>query len=115
MKNNDLINQLKVYPPDTPVHVFGSGAITKIEAGTDENGDSIRLVAQSKALDAMEAIRELKSETCRCGNDKKSGNSFCLDCYRKSPKAIQRALYNRVGDGYEQSYKLACDILENKK
>jgi hypothetical protein len=115
MLNNDVINQMKVFPPNVTVRVFGAGIVTKIETGTDENGDYIQLTAQSKAMDAMQSVQELKSEVCRCGNEKKRGQSFCLSCYRSLPPGLKKALYNRVGDGYEQSYTLACKTLDERR
>lgn len=115
MKIHELINQLKSHLPDTEVKIFGYGNVTEIRLETEHEKNIIKLIAQSKALDAMDAIQQLKSEICQCGNEKEPGKSFCLQCYRSLPPAIQKALYNRVGKGYEESYKFACKTLQEEK
>lgn len=47
---------------------------------------------------------ELFSEECFCGKNKKSKMSFCYSCYRSLPRSMQRDLYRRMGDGYEEAY-----------
>jgi len=49
-------------------------------------------------------IEELKSEECFCGQTKKSGFSFCFNCYKKLTKEMQKDLYKKIGKGYEQAY-----------
>lgn len=63
-------------------------------------------------MTTKEAIEQLQSNDCRCGNEKKSGQSFCSWCYRSLPRAIRNALYNHIGCGYEQAYQLACKTLD---
>lgn len=111
MINNDLINQLKTHSPNASVEIFGVGEVTKVEI----EGEKIKIIAHSKAMGMMEAVEKLKSTTCRCGEEKRSGNSFCGNCYRRLPHAIQHALYGRVGNGYEQAYDLACRTLDEGK
>jgi hypothetical protein len=55
---------------------------------------------------------ELKGATCRCGRVKKEMQTFCGQCYRKLPEVAQRNLYKRIGQGYEQAYAAAVEILE---
>ena len=50
-------------------------------------------------------FNELKSDGCMCGARKQPGKSFCWTCWKKLPLELQRALYRRIGSGYEQ----ACD------
>ncbi len=59
-----------------------------------------------------ESIEQLLENECRCGNEKKSGQSFCSPCYRSLPRALRNALYNHVGCGYQQAYQLACKTLD---
>jgi len=47
---------------------------------------------------------ELKSDGCMCGRPKQSGRSFCYGCYKKLPPEVQKALYRKIGNGYEQAY-----------
>lgn len=50
-------------------------------------------------------IRELRSDECLpCDGSKKPGHSFCFKCYRSLPSHMQKALYQRMGDGYEEAY-----------
>lgn len=52
-------------------------------------------------------IEALKSEECFCGKTKKSGNSFCYSCYKSLPNDMQKDLYLRMFQGYEESYDKA--------
>ena len=47
----------------------------------------------------------LKSNGCFCGSHKKSMHAFCISCYKGLPKEIQKDLYLRIGDGYEEAYE----------
>ena len=57
----------------------------------------------------------LLSAECECGRAKKSGNSFCNRCYKALPKYLQRRLYRRVGEGYEEAHGEARAILKGNK
>ncbi len=52
-------------------------------------------------------IGELKGDGCQCGAKKKPGQPFCYRCYRTLPEEMRKALYRRVGNGYEQAYDAA--------
>ena len=56
-------------------------------------------------------IVELKSAVCRCGKKKASMNSFCYRCFTSLPRQLRTDLYKRVGQGYEESYEKAVEIL----
>lgn len=58
-------------------------------------------------ITAVEAVRSLHSATCFCLRQKDKGKSFCLSCFRVLPPHMQRALYNKVGEGYEAAYEQA--------
>jgi hypothetical protein len=47
----------------------------------------------------------LASEECLCGAEKLRGNSFCRKDFLKLPEEMRKALYRRLGHGYEA----ACD------
>ena len=63
-------------------------------------------------MDAIEAIEILKNNQCRCGEGKLPRMAFCRDCFYKLPNAIRKALYARVGFGFEQAYDLAARTLD---
>jgi len=56
-------------------------------------------------------IKELLSEECACGKEKKSGFSFCYRCYKSLPNVMRRDLYQRVHEGYEEAYDNALEYL----
>jgi hypothetical protein len=56
-------------------------------------------------------LNQLKSNECFCGGTKKPKMSFCYPCYKSLPNEMQRALYQRLGDGYEDAYEEACQFL----
>lgn len=49
-------------------------------------------------------VNELRGTLCRCGSKKAPKQTFCRRCYMRLPVKLQRALYNRVGEGYEEAY-----------
>lgn len=65
-------------------------------------------------MDTNQAIEILKSKQCRCGKAKGYKTAFCRDCYYALSPGIRKALYNRVGFGFEQSYELAARTLDEK-
>lgn len=62
---------------------------------------------------ALELIRELNGNRCRCGETKAEGQTFCRRCYYQLPKAMRSALYRRVGAGYEEAYAAAANHLQH--
>jgi hypothetical protein len=64
-----------------------------------------------KAGDVLATCRALLSETCMCRKRKKARNAFCLDCYLRLPLAMQKALWRRVGHGFEEAYATAKEYL----
>jgi hypothetical protein len=65
-------------------------------------------------------ILELSDGTCRCGQPKNRGNSFCRVCFYKLPQPMRQALYSRLrftGNtpiltaGYGQAYEEAVRFL----
>ncbi len=62
--------------------------------------------------DSVFLLKELKSNECACGNNKKEGMSFCYSCYSSLPDDIQKDLYKRFGNGYEEAYNFAVGWLK---
>lgn len=60
------------------------------------------------------ALHELRGVTCRCGAPKITMQTFCRRCYYSLPRQNQRALYQRVGEGYEAAYLQAIEFLVAK-
>lgn len=52
-------------------------------------------------------LKELAGEECACGNQKSSGHSVCMRCYFALPGDMRKALYSRIGNGYEEAYEEA--------
>ena len=59
-------------------------------------------------------IAELDSNECPCGGWKAKRRSFCGGCFRQLPGSLRLALYNRVGQGYEQAYAEAIEFLSSE-
>ncbi len=55
--------------------------------------------------------QELQSNECLCGYYKKPGRSFCYSCYKRLPRHMQVALYQRIGCGYEEALDEAVKCL----
>jgi hypothetical protein len=58
-------------------------------------------------------FKELRSQECQCGKTKGSGKSFCYGCWRRLPDDIQKRLYQRIGQGYEDAYEDAVKHLDD--
>jgi hypothetical protein len=67
-----------------------------------------------KASDRAFYVETLKSEECLCGRVKKPGNSFCFRCYKELPADMQKALYRKMGDGYEEAFEEAVAWLQTE-
>jgi len=57
-------------------------------------------------------IDTLKSEECLCGRTKGRGKAFCWRCWKALPAHMQKALYSRVGQGFEEAYEEAVQWLQ---
>jgi hypothetical protein len=57
-------------------------------------------------------IAELMGVVCRCGKPKARGNTFCRACYLSLPMDARTALYKKIGEGYEDAYQRACEMLD---
>ena len=59
-------------------------------------------------------VQSLRSEECLCGRKKKSGMTFCYICYKSLSRDMQKKLYQRMGDGYEDAVDAACIHLQQE-
>ena len=59
-------------------------------------------------------IEELRGMWCRCGCRKQSRKTFCGRCFYSLTKEHQAALYQRIGEGYEEAYQAAVEVLIGK-
>lgn len=58
-------------------------------------------------------MRSLMSTICpACGNVKATRQTLCRKDYYALPPANRKALYQRVGEGYEEAVALAFDVLK---
>lgn len=64
------------------------------------------------AADLVRLVRELEGRKCFCGAKKNSMNTFCPKHYFSLSKPMREALYNRVGQGYEEAYAAARHFLK---
>jgi hypothetical protein len=56
-------------------------------------------------------IRELSGVQCACGAVKKSNQPFCVSCHAALSPGQRKALFRRVGEGYEEAYASAIHSL----
>jgi hypothetical protein len=56
--------------------------------------------------------KELRSDGCFCGKEKKPGFSFCYPCYSELPEELRSNLWLKMGEGYEEAYDEAMKFLE---
>jgi hypothetical protein len=50
---------------------------------------------------------ELRGRVCACGSDKWARTTFCGKCFHSITRDMRKALYNRIGNGYERAYSEA--------
>ena len=63
---------------------------------------------------ANRLVKELVGTKCTCGAQKRSKQTFCRNCYYSLPRDTRNSLYNRIGEGYEEAYLNAVEILKEK-
>lgn len=62
------------------------------------------------------AFREFMStKCCVCQRNKPAKNGFCSRCYYSLPKAMQRALWQRFLEGYEEAHEVARNWLKQER
>ena len=59
-----------------------------------------------------ELVQELRGTVCRCGAKKATKQTFCRECYYALKVPARRALYNKLGSGYEEAYAAAETALD---
>lgn len=63
-------------------------------------------------LTEEELIASLQSEICpACGRSKMFGQTLCRKQYNLLPREMQRALYQRLGEGYAEAVDAALSHL----
>ena len=73
------------------------------------------LTLETGARFAVLAVKELQGTVCFCGATKQSMQTFCKADYYRLPPAKRQALYNRIGQGYEEAYHAARRFLHAKQ
>lgn len=58
-----------------------------------------------------ELLAELVGTTCRCGARKVARQTFCRAHYFRLPAGMRNALYDGMGQGYEDAYGRAAEFL----
>jgi len=61
-----------------------------------------------------EANAILDDRKCVCGNHKGNRTAFCHKDYFELPYQLRQSLYSRVGQGFEEAYSAARDIIQMK-
>jgi hypothetical protein len=62
-----------------------------------------------------QAVQDLQSDTCKCGQKKRKYQSFCSVCYFHLPAQMRQNLYYGVGSGYEEAFTAAAEWLAANK
>jgi hypothetical protein len=75
----------------------------------------MRQATIEKAADLVRLVRELEGKKCFCGARKAPMATFCSNDYFALPKPMRDALYNRIGEGYEEAVSDARKYLEAQK
>lgn len=57
----------------------------------------------------------MDTKCCVCGGKKPPKNGFCSRCYYSLPKTMQRALWQRFLEGYEEAHEEAREWLEQER
>lgn len=62
-----------------------------------------------------EAYQSLMSGRCHCKRPKSGGNAFCRDCYYSLPWPMRKALFQRIGRGFEAAYEAAAKYIQQER
>ena len=76
--------------------------------------------AGARADDRLFYVGVLRSNECACGNEKHPtiirgrpvNVAFCGQCYQRLPRFMQRKLWYRLGQGFEEAYEEAHAFLQ---
>lgn len=69
-------------------------------------------IEEQKKKDWEWYFKELMGEECLCERSKKSGHAFCYRDFKELPGDLQKVLYRRIGNGYEEAFEDAVNFLE---
>ena len=69
----------------------------------------------SAAERAQAWMEFMATECCICQGAKPPKNGFCRGCYHALPKPMQRALWQRFGEGYEEAHAAARAWLQERR
>lgn len=61
-----------------------------------------------------ECVEILKSDFCYCKKRKDVKKVFCIDCFLSLPAELQRALYQKIGDGFADAVNISMFYLWKK-
>lgn len=62
----------------------------------------------------ISAVRNFLGTTCPvCSKLKARNTAFCSGCYFQLPLEMRKALYKRIGEGFEEAYLNAKNYLES--
>jgi len=59
-------------------------------------------------------VSHLAGTRCTCGEGKRAGHPFCLNCYERLPADMRRALYRKLEKGFETAFDQAVSYLERR-
>ncbi len=72
-------------------------------------------VSKPIKLDDVAMLRLLACKACLCGNPKGRSMSHCRSCYYTLSPSERSALYNRIGQGYEEAFMASLKVLKEAK
>jgi hypothetical protein len=60
----------------------------------------------------MTILQDFAGKLCSgCGSSKIPNHSFCRQCYMRLPLSMRKTLYARFGEGYEEAFEAARELL----
>jgi len=83
--------------------------------GRQGMGEQQRCADQAAQKDMLFYTQGLISLECLCGREKLKGNSLCRQCYKALPDEMQKALYRKLGHGYEEALDDAVKWLQENR
>lgn len=63
----------------------------------------------------LHSIDVLKSEECQCGEPKKQRMAFCYSCFKILPDHMQKAIYRKIGNGFDEALETSAEWLRDKE
>lgn len=65
-----------------------------------------------QAKDRLWYLEQIKGDECLCGRTKKPRQAVCFTCWRRLPRDLQRRLYSRLGEGFEEAFDEAAQYID---